>query len=180
MPRFLSLSFLVITSLIVALAGSASAQSKNASAQSKKQATPTPYLHAPSVESYAQFNPEGRTVMTTGRYLKPVGSHIPVAIWPHGLVLSPDGKTAFVASDGVGQLISGWQSGMPTVTTLTPEKPKEKKRRLNTGAVAFSADGKTLYWGGGDASGVQVFDVETRKLIKQLSVNVPVIASAYG
>lgn len=112
--------------------------------------------------------------MTTGRFLQPAGEHVAVASWPHGLVLSPDGKTAFVASDGVGQLISGWQSGTPTVTPLKAEALSPKKRRNNTGAVAFSADGKTLYWGGGDSSGVQVFDVATQKFLRHLSVNVPV------
>lgn len=130
----------------------------------------TPYLHAPSVEGYAQFDPSGTTVMTTGRLLKPVGSHLPVAHWPHGLLLSPDGKTAFVASDGVGQLIHDWQGKSPRVTVLLPPQPKEKLRRLNTGAAAFSADGKTLYWGGGDATGVMVFDVASQKLVKSLSL----------
>src|SRR6476469_7509376 len=76
----------------------------------------TPYLHAPSVDSYARFDPEGTTIMTTGRLLKPVGKHVPVAQWPHGLTLSPDGKTAFVASAGVGQLITDWQGDTPVVT----------------------------------------------------------------
>ncbi|MBB6050821.1 bifunctional YncE family protein/alkaline phosphatase family protein [Armatimonas rosea] len=153
----------------------------SAPAPSQNKATPRPYLHAPSVESYATFNPEGRTIMTTGRFLEPVGTHTPVATWPHGLVLSPDRQTAFVASDGVGQLLAGWQSGTPTVTELKarPGNPQEKKRRNNTGAVAFSPDGKQLYWGGGDSSGVQVFEVATGAFLRHLSLNVPVKGKAF-
>src|SRR5579862_4668807 len=90
------------------------------SAAAPVAAQQTPYLHAPSVDTYAKFDPDGLTVMTTGRFLKPVGRHTPVSIWPHSLAFSSDGATAFVASDEAGQLITDWQSGQPTVTEITP------------------------------------------------------------
>src|SRR5437899_85764 len=64
--------------------------------------SPPPYLHAPSVTTYARHDPAGVTILPEGRYLKPVGRHLPLARWPHGLALSPDGTTPFVASKGVG------------------------------------------------------------------------------
>ena len=132
----------------------------------------TPYLHAPSIDSYAKFDPSGETIMTTGRILKPVGSHAPLERWPHGLVLSPDGKTAFVASEGVGQLVKDWQSGAPTIVKLEPEPFGPKKQRSNTGAAAFSPDGKTLYWSGGESGDILLFDLETNKQTGTISLNV--------
>ena len=131
-----------------------------------------PYLHAPSVDTYATFDPSGETIMTTGRILKPVGTHVPLERWPHGLVLSPDGKTAFVASEGVGQLVKDWESGAPTMTTLTPEPFGLKKKRSNTGAAAFSPDGKTLYWSGGESGDILLFDLATGKQTGTISLNV--------
>src|SRR4051794_12229802 len=57
-----------------------------------------PYLHAPSVDTYARHDPDGLTILPTGRYLKPAGTHRPLSRWPHGLVMSPDGNTLFIPS----------------------------------------------------------------------------------
>src|SRR5437870_1853200 len=72
-----------------------------------------PYLHAPSIDAYAQHDPDGLTILSSGRYLKPVGRHLPVAQSPYGLAMSRDGKTLFVASDGVGQMITAWREAKP-------------------------------------------------------------------
>ena len=66
-----------------------------------------PYLHAPSVDTYAKHDPGGLTILSNGRYIKPVGRHLPVGHSPYGLAMSRDGKMLFVASDGVGQFITG-------------------------------------------------------------------------
>src|SRR5947199_10592567 len=88
-----------------------------------------PYLHAPSVETYAQHDPVGLTILSSGRHLKPAGRHLPVARFPYGLAMSRDGKTLFVASDGVGQIISGWQGTNPAVAVVNP--PAYKGSRKN-------------------------------------------------
>lgn len=134
-----------------------------------------PYLHAPSVDTYAKHDPAGLTILPTGRYLKPVGTHTPVARWPHGLTLSPDGATAFVASGGVGQFVAGWQSANPVVTSVTMPEPEAGGRRRrggsNSGAAAYTADGKTLYWSGGDNGEVYVVDVATQKVVQSISLD---------
>src|SRR5712691_6244440 len=84
-----------------------------------------PYLRAPSIETYAHHNPSGLTILSNGRYLKPVGRHLAVTQFPYGLAISPDGKTLFVASDGVGQVITGWREQRPAVAVLQP--PDSKK-----------------------------------------------------
>jgi YVTN family beta-propeller protein len=135
----------------------------------------TPYLHAPSVTTYAKHDPSGVTILPTGRMLKPVGRHLPLARWPHGLTLSPDGATAFVASEGVGQLISEWQGASPVVTpimlTESEGQTPAKKRRENGGAAAFSPDGKTLYWSSGESGEVYLIDVPSHQMVGSIALN---------
>ena len=132
----------------------------------------SPYLHAPAVNEYAKHDPSGETILPDGRYLKPVGKHLPVGQWPHGLTLSPDGSTAFVASAGVGQLISDWSGNSPQVSILDLDPATGKSRkRVNAGAASFSPDGRTLYWSGGDAGTLYYFDVASRHETAIVSLN---------
>src|SRR5262249_20793417 len=84
-----------------------------------------PYLHAPSIDTYAKPDPSGLTILSSGRHLKPAGRHLPVAHFPYGLAMSRDGQTLFVASDGAGQIITGWREAKPAVAVLNP--PTYKK-----------------------------------------------------
>src|SRR5215470_11153577 len=88
----------------------------------------SPFLHAPAIDDYAKHDPQGTTIIPNGRFLRPAGRHIPVARWPHGLTLSPDGRTLFVASEGVGQLVSDWTSDNPQTLTVSPALASEGTR----------------------------------------------------
>jgi YVTN family beta-propeller protein len=140
----------------------------------------TPYLHAPSVNTYATHNPNGLTILPTGRYLQPVGSHIPVARWPHGLTLSPDGSTAFVASDGVGQFITDWQSDHPKIVSFTLAPDGARKRRSNAGGAAFSPDGRTLYWSSGESGEIHVVNVATQEVTATIPLNVELSGTKFA
>ena len=137
----------------------------------------TPYLRAPSVDTYAKHDPVGTTILPTGRLLKPVGRHLPLARWPHSLVLSPDGATAFVASQGVGQLIGDWQGARPTVTNIAFEEAgadvgrERGGRRASGGAAVFAPDGKTLYWSSGESGEIYVVDVAARRVQNTIALN---------
>ncbi|MCW3100394.1 MAG: beta-propeller repeat, partial [Chthonomonadaceae bacterium] len=133
--------------------------------------TPPPYLHAPSVTDYATHNPDGRTILPTGRYIQPVGKHLPLARWPHGMVLSPDGKTAFVASEGVGQFITDFNNPEPTVISFSPG---EAKRRSNAGGAVFSPDGKTLYWSSGESGEIHIVNVSDHTVTGNIEINVEI------
>lgn len=136
------------------------------------QAQAQPYLHAPSVETYARHDPQGLTILPTGRYLKPAGRHIPVARWPYGLAMSRDGQQLFVASDGVGQLITDWQETTPKIELLKPMAKAGKKNKFaNAGGADFAPDGKTIYWSGGDRGTVYVFDVQSKQQTGEISLN---------
>ena len=132
-----------------------------------------PYLHAPSVDTYAKHDPANLTILPTGRYLKPVGRHLPVSRWPHGLTVSSDGATAFIASAGVGQFVTGWQGANPVVTLISSaeETAGRKRGRSNAGAAVFLPDGKTLYWSSGESGDILLVNVAEHKLAGAIALN---------
>ncbi|MEO6036597.1 MAG: YncE family protein, partial [Verrucomicrobiota bacterium] len=130
-----------------------------------------PYLHAPSIDTYAKHDPAGLTILSSGRYLKPVGRHLPVAGEPYGLAMSRDGKTLFVASEGVGQIMTGWENEKPAVTIVNPPPGGRKKGGSSGGGADFSPDGKKLYWSSGETGAIYLFDVASPSNIVQISLN---------
>lgn len=136
--------------------------------------SPGPYLHAPAVNEYARHDPEGVTILSNGRWLKPAGRHIPVAVKPYGLAISRDGETLFVASDGIGQFIDGWRGAAPRVREVAPPERKGKGRRgENGGGVDFSPDGQTLYWSGGDSGAIYAINVANGAARIEMPLDVP-------
>ncbi len=137
--------------------------------------TVPPYLHPPSVETYSKHDPNGVTILSNGRYLTPAGRHFPIARSPYGLALSRDGSRLFVASEGVGQLLSDWQTATPQIHLLEVPRPKDgKKGRSNGGGADFSPDGGLLYWSSGESGAIFVFDTQSRQKVGEISLNVAV------
>lgn len=132
---------------------------------------PRPYLHVPSIDHYAFHNPEGTTILPEGRYLRPAGWATPVAQWPHGLSISPDGNTVFIASAGTGEFISNWTD--QAAKQISPFMAGSRRKGANSGASAFSADGKTLYWSSGESGKVLSLDIATGKEVLSADLNVP-------
>ncbi len=141
-----------------------------------------PYLHAPAVDEYARHDPNGLTILSTGRYLKPVGRHLAVARFPYGLAMSRDGKNLFVASEGMGQLITGWAEDEPEVRAFTPPAYTRNgtQRTSNGGGADFSPDGRTLYWSSGETGAIYIFDVATREKIAEVSLNTELDGQRYA
>jgi YVTN family beta-propeller protein len=134
-----------------------------------------PYLRAPAVEDYAKHDPNGVTILSNGRFLRPAGRHLPVGHFPYGLAMSRDGKTLFVASDGTGQFISNWTGPKPTVTAIEPPKYKrkagKKEKPTNGGGADFSPDGRTLFWSSGETGAIYLLDAAAHKQIGEISLN---------
>jgi YVTN family beta-propeller protein len=137
-----------------------------------------PYLHPPSVDTYARHDPDGLTILSNGRYLKPEGNPWPVAHWPHGLAQTRDGKTLFIASDGVGQIVEAWESDHPVFREVRPPETS-RKHRPNSGGADFSADGQTLYWSDGDGGMIEEIDVASLQRRRQIPVNSVVAGRKY-
>lgn len=125
-----------------------------------------PYLHMPSVDTFAKHDPTGTTILPEGRLLTPAGFPTPVARNPYGLLLSHDGRQAFVASEGSGQWVEDWQS--------TPKVTPQAAPGGNTGACAYSADGKRFYWSSGEKGGIRVYDAATHEVESEITLNTTV------
>lgn len=122
--------------------------------------SPHPYLHMPSIDSFAKLDPEGTTILPEGRLLRPAGWAEPIGRWPHGLAVSPNADLAFVAIGGRGAWVDDWTSREPKIEGYAPPA---SGGRSNAGAVAFSPDGRTVYWSSGESGGVYVCDARTRQ-----------------
>lgn len=135
-----------------------------------------PYLHPPAVDAYAKHDPSGVTTLPNGRQLQPEGRQFPLVRFPHGLAMTRDGATLFVPSDGVGQLVRGWQGAEPQIVEVAaPLRPGQKKKsRLNAGGAEFSPDGKLLYWSSGETGKVFVYDALSARLLAEIPLNVEV------
>jgi YVTN family beta-propeller protein len=132
-----------------------------------------PYLHPPAVDAYAKHDPAGVTILPNGRELRPEGKHFPLVRFPHGLAMTRDGKHLFVPSDGVGQILTDWQSGDPRIVQLVlPKPPGKRKAKLNAGGAEFSPDGRWLYWSSGDRGTVFVFDTASTQMVGEIPLNV--------
>lgn len=138
-----------------------------------------PYLHAPAGDRYARFNPEGTTILPDGRLLRPAGHSLPLARWPNSLAVSPDGKTAFVASEGVGQFIAGWNTASPQIMPVLPPSRPDGKPGTTAGGAAWAADGKTLYWSNGDSGELYVVDVAAHAVTRRISLNTTLNGHAF-
>ena len=136
-------------------------------------AATTPYLHPPSVDTFAKHDPYGTTILSNGRYLTPEGRHFPVSYWPYGLAMSRDGQTLFVACADGGRLVRNWQSSDPQFVQVELPVSKEKKGRSNGGGADFSPDGQTLYWSSGESGAILVFNTDTKTKQAEFSLNVP-------
>lgn len=122
-----------------------------------------PFLHMPSVDTFAKHDPEGTTILPEGRLLTPAGVPTPVARNPYGMALSPSGDQVFVASEGAGQWVGNWRDK----AVVTSQDAKGG----NTGACAFSADGTRLYWGNGEKGGVRIIDVASHQTVAEISLD---------
>lgn len=134
-----------------------------------------PYIHAPSVDTYARHDPSGLTILSNGRYIKPAGKHLPVAHSPYGLAMSRDGRILFVASDGMGQIITEWRTSKPAVAVVQPPTFQRQSGKpgkpTNAGGADFSPDGRKLYWSSGETGAIYLFDVASREKIAEVSLN---------
>jgi len=140
-----------------------------------------PHLHAPAGDAYAVHNPTGVTILPNGRFLEPLGNHYPLARFPHGMAISRDGSRLFIASDGIGQLVTGWQTGSPKITELKPPAPGGNRRiHLNAGGADFSPDGTLLYWSSGERGTIFVFDTATGQFQSDINLNSKLYNDSYA
>jgi DNA-binding beta-propeller fold protein YncE len=87
-----------------------------------------------------------------------LGAHVPVGPWVDMLAVTPDGKTAYVASDGPGK-----SPGTATPIDIATQTARAAIRvAAYPDAIAITPDGRTAYVSSGSGS-VTPIDIRTQK-----------------
>ena len=163
-----------------------------ASAQSKVN-----LLQVPGLNQYCTINPNGFSVLPSGRLLTPAGELIRITNDPFGMAVSPNGKKAVTLHNGVFTVIDlvtlkdtrvpGYDNKLNSPLAHEPLNESPFKNGANSNkiiptalthgsflGVAFAADSKTVYLSGGDNGAVIVYDTEALQRIDSISLNAKV------
>lgn len=136
-------------------------------------------LTVPAENSFCKINPEGTTVLPSGRFVTPAGQLIRITHDPFGMSLSPDGKKAVSLHNGVFSIID-----LQTLNvTRVPSYDKKIKSPFSKGSflgVAFSDDSKTIYLSGGDNGAVIKYNIASFARLDSISLNGTVDGIEYG
>jgi DNA-binding beta-propeller fold protein YncE len=144
-------------------------------ARDSKQISSFP-LSAPAGDRPAKKNPDGESILPSGRLITPLGRQVRVAPHPYGMALSPDGKILVVVSCGnkpyLFSILKDLASPHPQVTQIPPgmsSADSDPESIFLTAAIA--PDNRTLYISEGDNGRIGVFDMVTRQRLDALSLD---------
>ncbi|MFI5152883.1 MAG: phosphoesterase [Chitinophagales bacterium] len=135
------------------------------SAQKKYQV-----LTVPAGEQFTHIDTRGRSVLPSGRFLRPAGTTIQITHDPFGMAISPDGMKTVTLHNGVFTIINN----VSLDATRVPSYDDKIKSPLSNGSflgVAFAPDSKTVYLSGGDNGAVIVYDIDRLERIDSISLN---------
>ncbi len=125
------------------------------------------YLSVPGHNEMAKIDPNGHSILPSGRYVTPAGKSIRITHDPFGLAISPDQKVAITMHENAITIID--------IATLDqkriPEYYKQKESPLSKGSflgVAFDTRKQIAYLSGGDEGSVVVFDYISRKKVDSI------------
>ena len=96
---------------------------------------------------------------------KGVAATISIPPGPHGMVITPDNRWLYVASDGA--------STVSVIDTATDKLVENIEVGKNPHGVAVTRDGKFVLVGVYDTDSVSIIDTATRKVIGSVSVGKP-------
>jgi YVTN family beta-propeller protein len=127
-------------------------------------------LEVPGKKMYASINPDGISVLPSGRFVKPAGNVSRITHDPFGLTISPDGKRAVTLHNGVLTIIYLYQNRQVRVPDYQQTTPSPFTKGSLLGA-SFYKDSRTVFLSGGDAGTVIAFDTEHLKVVNTYSLD---------
>jgi YVTN family beta-propeller protein len=120
--------------------------------------------HAAGAKAYVG-NFKDNTISVIDVELKRVTATIPVPPGPHGIVITPDNRWVYVASDGT--------STVSVIDTATDKLVENIEVGKNPHGVAVTPDGKFVLVGVYDTDSVAFIDTATRKVVGNVTVGKP-------
>ncbi len=158
-------------------------------AQTKKLSV----LQVPAKNKFCTIQPNGVSILPSGRFVTPAGELIRITHDPFGLAIAPNGKKAVTLHNGVFTIIDlvtlqhtrvpGYNNKINSPLTHSPVGGNEPEQALPHQSlesalpkgsflgVAFAQDSKTVYLSGGDNGAVIVYDIENYKRLDSISLN---------
>ena len=110
-------------------------------------------------------NFKDNTISVIDLELKRVTATIPIPPGPHGMVITPDNRWLYVASDGT--------STVSVIDTATDKLVENIEVGKNPHGVAVTRDGKYVLVGVYDTDSITFIDTATRKVIGSVTVGKP-------
>jgi DNA-binding beta-propeller fold protein YncE len=143
-----------------------------------------PSLSAPAGSRQTKIDPDGETVLPSGRLVTPLGKQVKVAPHPYGLVLSPDGRTLVTVNSGTKpfsvSIITGLGDPQPQVAQIPPgfDSADADPQSVFLGA-AVAPDNHTLYISEGDNGKIGIFDLVTHQRLGGFSLDGTYLGATY-
>jgi DNA-binding beta-propeller fold protein YncE len=142
-------------------------------------------LTAPAGNKPAKIDPQGETILPSGRLITPLGRQVKVAPHPYGLALSPDGKTLVTVNSGTKpfsvSILTALDSPQPRVAQIPHGfgSNDDDPESVFLGA-AIAPDNRTLYVSEGDNGKVGIFDLVTHQRLGAVSLDGTYLGATYN
>ncbi|MCX6204872.1 MAG: phosphoesterase [Bacteroidetes bacterium] len=127
-------------------------------------------LQVPAIQAFCTINPNGESVLPSGRIVSPAGQLLRITHDPFGMKLSPDGSKIVTLHDGVFTLID--VNSLDAIRV--PSYDKKIKSPFSNGSylgLAFTRDSKKIFLSGGDNGAVILYDLEKMETVDSISLN---------
>jgi DNA-binding beta-propeller fold protein YncE len=121
-------------------------------------------LQVPGRDQYCKIDPDGESIIPSGRFIKPYGEFVRIAPDPFGMVISPDGSIALAVHQNSLTLIN--TGNIQKVMELLPFNKKGSCM-----GIAICRDNRLAYLSGGDSGDIIVMDLNQKDTIRRVSVN---------
>jgi YVTN family beta-propeller protein len=128
-------------------------------------------LQPPGRAGYCRMDPDGVSVLPSGRFVTPAGLTVRITADPFGLALSPDGRYALAVHDRVLTVIDTRE---PAAAMRYPSYDGKLPSPFGDGAfmgVQVTPDNRLAYLSGGNAGTIVVFDMGRRRRTGEISLN---------
>ncbi len=137
---------------------------------------PGPIVEVPVRDAYASIGADNTATLINGRRVTPAGRVLRTQSYSWGFALSPDQSRAALLREDRLQVVDLHE---PFAVTQHPEKrpvPENAEQRSEYGTgtymgIAFSPDGKRLYFGSANQGQIKVLDLTTDRVVSSLDIN---------
>ncbi len=136
-------------------------------------------LQVPGKNETAMVNPNGISVLPSGRYVTPAGNVLRLTHDPFGMKLSPDGKKIVTLHNGVFSIIDLQKNSITRIPDYKGKikSPFEKGSMLG---VSFYKNSNIVFLSGGDKGDIISYDIDSLKIIDRYSLNGRIGAKNYN